>query len=151
MSSYIAIIRKARGTSYGVDFPDFPGLVSGGESLDAALVNARDGLALHIEGLLEDGDVIPAPSLLDEILVDPHNRDGAATLIQAPSGRGRAVRVQITMDEHLLSELDRVTSNRSGFIDAALRSTMTGHHKAGRILAAGKTPAKRVVKPKARA
>lgn len=82
MESYIGLIRKERGTSYGLDFPDFPGCVSGGETLDQALANGREALALHVEILLEDGHHIPPPSTLEEVLVEAENRDALAVLAE---------------------------------------------------------------------
>ncbi len=34
MASYIALIRKDADSDFGVDFPDFPGCVSAGATLD---------------------------------------------------------------------------------------------------------------------
>ena len=84
MENYIALIRKDPDTSYGVDFPDLPGCVSGGETLDAALENAREALVLHVEGMLEDGEPLPAPSTVDAVIDDPHNRDALAVVVELP-------------------------------------------------------------------
>ena len=32
---------------------------------------ANEALALHIEGMMEDGDLVPMPSSLNEIMADP--------------------------------------------------------------------------------
>jgi predicted RNase H-like HicB family nuclease len=59
---YIALIHKDAGSDYGVSFPDIPGVVTAGKSLDDARAMAEEALALHIEGLVEDGEAIPEPS-----------------------------------------------------------------------------------------
>ena len=67
MATYIALIRKEGKSSFGVEFPDFPGCISAGDSLDEAAVGAKEALELHIEGMLEDGAEIPEPSGLQAI------------------------------------------------------------------------------------
>ena len=54
-NEYIALIRKEADSDFGVSFPDFPGCVTAGKDLDEANAFAREALALHIEGLIEDG------------------------------------------------------------------------------------------------
>ena len=51
---YVGIVRKEPDSCYGVEFADFPGCVSAGDTPEEAQDNAREALALHIEGLLED-------------------------------------------------------------------------------------------------
>src|SRR5665213_2564640 len=41
--------------AYGVVVPDLPGCFSAGDTLDEALVNSREAILLHVEGLLDDG------------------------------------------------------------------------------------------------
>jgi predicted RNase H-like HicB family nuclease len=64
MRQYIALIHKDSGSDYGVSFPDLPGCVTAGKDLDDARVMAQEALALHLEGLAEDGDPAPEPSSL---------------------------------------------------------------------------------------
>lgn len=120
MTRYIALIRKEAKSAFGVDFPDFPGCISAGRSLDDALANAREALALHIEGLIEDGGTLPSASGLDEIMTDPRNRAAAAVLIDTPAALGRVARVNITLDESILRRIDdaaaRAGTSRSGFL-----------------------------------
>lgn len=78
---YIALIHKDAGSDYGVSFPDFPGLVTAGTDLDDARAMAEEALALHIEGLVEDDEVIPEASGLEAVMADPENRDGVPILI----------------------------------------------------------------------
>ena len=64
MRNYIGLIHKDADSDYGVSFPDFPGLITAGTDLDDARAMAEEALALHIEGLAEDGEAIPEPSTL---------------------------------------------------------------------------------------
>jgi predicted RNase H-like HicB family nuclease len=76
MTTYIALLRKETDSDFGVNFPDFPGCVTAGKSLDEARRMAVEALDLHIRGMVEDGDPIPEPSTLDAVMDDPDNRDG---------------------------------------------------------------------------
>ncbi len=71
---YIALLRKETDTDYGVDFPDLPGCTTTGSTLDEAKEMAAEAIAFHIEGLIEDGEGIPAPSSLEEIMADKANK-----------------------------------------------------------------------------
>jgi predicted RNase H-like HicB family nuclease len=70
MSSYIALVHKDAGTSYGVSFPDVPGCVSAGDTLDEALANASEALAGHLALMRADGDPIPKARSLEAIKAD---------------------------------------------------------------------------------
>jgi len=124
MTAYIALLRKDAGSEYGVDFPDFPGCVTAGATLEEARLMAAEALALHVEGITEDGDAIPEPSPLDAIMADPGNADAVAFLVDVPVETTRAVRVNITIPEDLLKQIDRATNNRSKFLANAARAAL---------------------------
>lgn len=65
MRHYIALIHKDEGSDYGVSFPDLPGVISAGATLDEARQMAAEALALHIEGMADEGKPIPEPSSLE--------------------------------------------------------------------------------------
>jgi len=44
---------------------------------------AEEALALHVEGMIEDGEAIPEPSSFEAVMADPANRDGVAILVEA--------------------------------------------------------------------
>ena len=52
MRHYIALVRKDPESAYGVEFPDFPGCISAGDTLDEAARGAAEALQLHVEGML---------------------------------------------------------------------------------------------------
>jgi predicted RNase H-like HicB family nuclease len=62
MTSYIGIVNKVQDSEYGVFFPDFPGCVTSGPTLDIAYTMAKEALQFHVDGLLEDGENLPMPS-----------------------------------------------------------------------------------------
>lgn len=82
MPSYIALLRKDADSDFGVDFPDFPGCVTAGRTLEEARHAAVEALALHIDGMREDNEPIPEPSSLDAVLEDAHHRDAVAFLVE---------------------------------------------------------------------
>jgi len=85
MRHYIALIHKDANSDYGVSFPDLPGVISAGRTLDEARAMAAEALALHLEGLAEDGEAVPEPSTLEEIMAVAENKDGVAVLVDAPA------------------------------------------------------------------
>ncbi|UVC11457.1 type II toxin-antitoxin system HicB family antitoxin [Rhizobium sp. TH2] len=68
MAEYLALIHKVPSSDFGVSFPDFPGCVTAGRSMEDARLMAEEALAFHIEGMIEDGKQIPSPSSLAEIM-----------------------------------------------------------------------------------
>ncbi|TMJ26937.1 MAG: type II toxin-antitoxin system HicB family antitoxin [Alphaproteobacteria bacterium] len=125
MRSYIGLIHKDPRSEFGVSFPDFPGCISAGATLDEARTNAEEALAFHVEGMAEDGDAIPEPSSLEQIMADPENRDAVAVLIPLREQAARTVRVNITLPEATLAEIDRYAEahgfTRSGFLAQAAK------------------------------
>ena len=115
MLQYIGLIHKDAGSDYGVSFPDFPGVITAGKDLDDARAMAEEALALHIEGLVEDGEAIPEASSLEAVMADPQNRDGVAILVAANTDAHKSVRVNITLPADVLARIDkfaRVTATR---------------------------------------
>jgi predicted RNase H-like HicB family nuclease len=78
MARYVGLIHKDGASDYGVSFPDFPGVVTAGRDLDDARAMAEEALALHVEGLIADGQAIPEPTSLQEVMSDTDNKDSVA-------------------------------------------------------------------------
>jgi len=91
MTSYIALVRKDPDSDYGVEFPDFPGCVTATGDLEEAPRLAEEALRFHIEGLLEDGETLPPPSRLEEVMASPENREALALLVTLPEMPGRVL------------------------------------------------------------
>lgn len=125
MTDYIALIHKDRASDFGVSFPDLPGCITAGTTLDEARAFAEEALALHLEGIAEDGEAVPAPSSLEAIMAKARNKDAVAVLIPAPLAVERTVRVNITLPESALKEIDeaaeRAGMNRSAFVVRAAK------------------------------
>ena len=123
MTAYVALLRKQPDSDFGVDFPDFPGCVSAGETLEDARRMAGEALQFHIGGMIEDGEAIPAPSPLDAIMASADHRDGVAVLIDVAIRRP-AIRVNVSLPPDLLEAIDRATDNRSRFLAEAARAKL---------------------------
>ena len=82
MRIYYALIREEKDTCYGVDFPDFPGCISAGDTIEETQANALKVLDFHAEGMVQDGIELPEPTGLDEILKDKDNRECPVLAIQ---------------------------------------------------------------------
>lgn len=125
MRQYIGILHKDLGSDYGVSFPDFPGCVTAGSSLDEARTFAEEALSFHIEGMIEDGEAIPEPSSLATVTADPENRGGVPILVAVGTGEPGTVHVDVMLPEKIVAEIDRRAErhglSRSGFLARAAR------------------------------
>ena len=83
MTHYVAIVEEEEGKAVGVWFPDLPGCVSAGDSLDEAMTNAATALALWIDVAKEHGDEVPPPRALTELKRDPEIADDIARYMVA--------------------------------------------------------------------
>ncbi|HXL22344.1 MAG TPA: type II toxin-antitoxin system HicB family antitoxin [Candidatus Dormibacteraeota bacterium] len=105
---YIAYLHKDRKSDFGVSFPDFPGCVTAGKSLEDARRKAPEALAFHIAGMLEDGEKIPRPSKIDDLAVDPGRKNAVAFLVTTDFGKSKTVRVNVTARENQIALIDRL-------------------------------------------
>lgn len=72
--SYYAVFKKnpnfENGTGVDVLFPDLPGAYSQGEDRNDAIKNAKECLALHIFGMLQDEEDLPKPSRKSDVVIE---------------------------------------------------------------------------------
>ncbi len=123
--NYIGLIHKDAGSDYGVSFPDFPGVVTVGKDLDEARAMAEEALAFHIDGMVADGEAVPEASSLEEVMSDPDNKDGVAILVAVKTDAAKSVRVNVTLPEDVLAQIDKFAKerglSRSGFLAQAAK------------------------------
>lgn len=131
MGTYIALLRKERDSDFGVDFPDFPGCITVGKTLEEARRRASEALRFHINGMLEDGDPIPEPTALDKIMADPSNAGAVPFLVTVPDTKTK--RVNITLPENELETIDayarRHNMSRSAFLLHAAKRAITAEDR----------------------
>jgi predicted RNase H-like HicB family nuclease len=63
---YAMIIEKGE-RNYSAYFPDLPGCIATGKTLDEVKRLMREALELHLRGMREDGLPIPEPSLVEYV------------------------------------------------------------------------------------
>jgi predicted RNase H-like HicB family nuclease len=127
----IALIHEEDG-AFGVSFPDFPGCTTVGNSLDNAAAKATDVIAFHADSMVSDGITLPRIRTLSELsedkdfIEDSYNAVVIAVSYQPP---GRAVRINMTIDESLLDRIDqaakRVGETRSSYFASAAAKRMS--------------------------
>lgn len=113
---YIAYLHKDQKSDFGVSFPDFPGCVTAGRTLDEARRMAAEALALHIRGMLEDGEPVPEPSTIDDVARDPALKNAVAFLVGASIEK--TVRINITARESQIKLIDQL-AQRAGMTRSA--------------------------------
>lgn len=125
MVSYIAYLRKEKGSDYGVEFPDVPGCVTAGRTLEEAKANAAEALAGHVAVLQEEGEPVPAPSTLDGLADDTHRQDAVLFLVDLDPGLLKSERVNVMIPRHLLGRIDAASAgNRSRFLVEAAEKAL---------------------------
>jgi predicted RNase H-like HicB family nuclease len=67
MTRYAIVIERA-GSNFGGYVPDLPGCVATGATVEETESLLREAIALHLDGMREDGIPIPAPSSVVEYL-----------------------------------------------------------------------------------
>lgn len=120
---YLVVIHQDQPSGpCGVTVPDLPGCFSGGETLAESLEHAREAIALHIEGLLTDGEPVPTASAAVEA------DGGVVAAVEVDDGllSEQSVRVNISVPSRLLAVMDRAAKRteggRSGLLARAVRA-----------------------------
>ena len=126
---FVSFIHRDPDSGYGISFPDFPGCVSVGDTVDEAVRNGCEALACHVEGLAETDEPVPGPRSIEDIRSDPELggwlRGADIVLVPLLLDRGSSKRVNISLDRGLLEAIDdearqrRMT--RSAFLASAAR------------------------------
>jgi len=109
-------------------FPIFRESLQPEKNLDDARAMAEEAPALHIDGLLEDGEALPEASSLEQVMSDPENKDSVAILVAAKTSPVRCVRVNVTLPEDVLAQIDKSAEecglSRSGFLAQAAKKAL---------------------------
>ena len=80
--------------AYGVVVPDLPGCFSAGDTLDEAIANAPEAIALWLEDVVERGEVAPAAKPFETHRENPELKDWiwAVVEVDLSPALGRAAR-----------------------------------------------------------
>ena len=129
------VIHKDSGSDYGVTVPDMPGCFSAGVTTDEALSNAIEAIECHIEGLMIDGMPVPSPRSVEFYRSSKTFRGGIWALVDVDVSKlsGKAKRVNITLPERLLVQIDsfaaRQGGSRSGLLANAAMEYVAAHEE----------------------
>ncbi|CAK9892533.1 MULTISPECIES: type II toxin-antitoxin system HicB family antitoxin [Pseudomonas] len=124
------VIHKDPDSDYGVTVPDVAGCFSSGATVDEALDNVQEALALHFESLVADEEPLPQSQAIDAHLSNPDYAGGVWAVVDfdVTPYLGKSVRFNASLPEFLLQRIDNYVKNhpeqksRSGFLaSAALR------------------------------
>ena len=63
MNKYAVVVERGP-NNFSAYVPDLPGCITTGRNLKEISLNIREAIALHLEGMAEDGGSIPDPSTL---------------------------------------------------------------------------------------
>ena len=122
---YPVVLHKDSNSDYGVTVPDLPGCFSAGDSFDDALQQVVEAIECHLEGLLLDGEPIPAPKPIEFHQSNPDYAGGiwAFVTVDITKLSGKTRRVNITLPERVLNLMDKYANehgeSRSGLIAEA--------------------------------
>ena len=118
---YLAIAdRLPAEPNWSIVFPAFPGTTSVAESFAEVMRQAKDALASTVEDMEKDHEALP-PSIEEDAVPDYDRSlylDPRALLVPVETA-GRALRVNVSLDEGLLARIDDV-SKRTGLSRSAL-------------------------------
>jgi predicted RNase H-like HicB family nuclease len=143
----------AKENGYMVAFADFADLKATGKNAHEAVRNAAMALTRHMERFVAKGQAVPRPSVLEAEL-RRRKGDALAQLLVSADYVGRVVRLNISMDESVLSMSDRQSTQlvmtRSGYIAHLIRTDRDRQMRAS-AQADAKPARKRAAKTKAKA
>lgn len=126
------VIHKDKDSSYGVTIPDIPGCFTGGDTLEEAVANVQEAVAAHLEGEAR----IPAPSAIETHRPNPDYAGGTWMMVDIDTtGPGKAKRINITMPERILRDVDakarKLGLSRSAFLARAAVQALGRERRAG--------------------
>ncbi len=131
---YTAFIHKDPDSVYGVSFPELPGCIAVGNTIEEALSSATEALAFHVRGMIADGDEVPEPRMPDDLIRDAELAEDlqGAIIASVPLVRdlGSTTRINVSLDLGLLEAIDAEArqrkQTRSAFIASAVRRELQG-------------------------
>jgi predicted RNase H-like HicB family nuclease len=125
LTTYIALLRKDPDSDFGVDFPDFPGCITAGSTLEETRMMAQEALQAHVECMVELGQALPEPSSLDAVMADPENAEAIPFPVALADRRANRINLNLTISEADLRKLDAFAKkqgkSRSAILTEAAR------------------------------
>lgn len=129
MDKYIfaAVFEPGDTKGYVITFPDLPGCITEGDTLENALVMAKEALELHLYGMEEDGDPIPQPTPPENIQV-PEGVFVVPIEVYMPPVRdemaNKAIKKTLTLPKWLNDAAEKADVNFSQVLQQALKERL---------------------------
>ncbi len=132
---FLGIVDKDPDSAYGMWFPDVPGCFPATDEFEDLPAAAAAMLRQHIDAMEDAGFGTPLPRPFDRVLDDDEVREalaGGATTMLVPllSDEGRTVRINVSLDRGLLTQIDDAAAarglTRSAFLAQAAREKIAG-------------------------
>ncbi len=120
---YLALIDGSQG-AYGIVFPDLPGCVAMGATVDKAMVLAAEALGDWISTVEAGGNSVPAARTAEDFRADPEVaealREGSTlTSIMVVRSTGKPVRANLSLDKGIVTAID-AAAERHGVTRSAM-------------------------------
>ncbi len=80
-TTFLALVHKEPGSCYGISFPDVPGCVSAGDTLEEAMNAGAEALEAHLDFMRQTGDRVPSPRTFEELRTDQEFIEDSADAI----------------------------------------------------------------------
>ena len=124
--NYPVAIHKDADSDYGASFPDLPGCVTAGATINETLQAAVEAAELYLEDMLLDGEPLPKVGTVDDYFGHPDYADAifwSTIAIDITKLSGNTKRINITVPERSLAIIDQYAQShnqsRSAFMVAA--------------------------------
>lgn len=103
----VAIEKGSEHSAFGVVVPDVPGCFSAGDTFEEALINAKEALELHLQGLAEMEELPPLASSIDHHFASPEFNGWVWALvdIDIEPYMGKASKINVTLPNLLTKKL----------------------------------------------
>jgi len=114
-----------KGGGYTITFPDLPGCITEGDTIEEALFMAKEAITLHLFGMEDDGDPIPDPTPPEKVDIP---EGGFVNLIEVwmPPFRdkmvNKAINTMVTLPKWLKDLAEENKVNYSRILQDALKS-----------------------------
>jgi len=106
--------------AFGVVVPDLPGCFSAGDTLEEALVNAREAVATWLESQLDNGETVPVAKTVDAHVKAYKGWIPSLVDVDLDEVLGESERINISLPKRVIRRLDaqarKANVNRSAYI-----------------------------------
>jgi predicted RNase H-like HicB family nuclease len=69
VNGYVVVVERDEVGGYSTWSPDLPGCVAAAEGYDECVQLMREAIALHVEGMREDGLPVPEPTAVASLIL----------------------------------------------------------------------------------